>query len=253
MDRLASFDHSGAMATMKPLERRPRRWLTRRGESARETILRAAVACFVEVGYARTTMSEVAKHAGVTRGQVQHHFATTRDLLLAAVRWLHAEIGRELDESLAQAAGRDIVETAVVALWNHAGGPMQTAARELTAAARTDAGLRQVLDESRAGIEGDRNDRLRHLYREVIELDPEGFAMLADYMEVFLHGLSETAFATDDAARKRALLEFFMANIRRFWTDRGKSAALTPKQVGSRAASSRGKPQLQLSSRRRRL
>jgi AcrR family transcriptional regulator len=223
----------------KPLERPARRWLTRRGELARETILRAAVRCLVEVGYARTTMSEVAKQAGATRGQVQHHFATTRDLLLAAVRWLHDEIARELNRSLAAAEGRDIVETAVMALWTHAAGPLHTAARELTAAARTDPELRRVLDESRADIEGERNDRLRHLYREVLELDPAGFAMLADYMQVFLHGLAETTFATDDAARKAALLAFFMDNIRRFWTDRGKSAALTPEEVGSRAASPR--------------
>jgi AcrR family transcriptional regulator len=223
--------------------RPPRRWLTQRGERVRQVILRAAAQCFVDVGYARTTMSEVAKQAGITRGQVQHHFATTGDLLAAAVRWLHAEIGRELDEALAadETVGRDIVEAAVSVLWKHAGGPLQTAARELTAAARTDPELRQVLDESRAEIEGDRNDRLRHLYREVIELDPAGFAMLADYMQVFLQGLSETEFATDDAARKDALLAFFMANIRRFWTDRGKTAPLTPKQVGSRAALPRGK------------
>ncbi len=229
---------SGAPASERP----PRRWLTRRGESARETILRAAVDCFVEVGYVRTTMSEVAKHAGATRGQVQHHFATTGDLLLAAVRWLHAEIGRELDAGLAarRGDGGSIAGAAVSVLWQHASGPLQTAARELTAAARTDPELRRVLDESRAEIEAERNGRLRHLYHEILELDPAGFAMLADYMQVFLHGLAETTFAGDDAARKAALLDFFVGNIRRFWTDRGKPPdAVTPGEVRERAAAPR--------------
>ncbi len=230
------------MTTIDPIERPRRRWVTRRGENARETILRAAVLCFVEVGYARTTMSEVAKRAGVTRGQVQHHFATTGDLLTAAVRWLHAGIGRELDAGLA-ARGSDaggIAEAAVSVLWAAASGPLQTASRELTAAARTHTELRRVLDESRAEIEAERNDRLRHLYREMLEMDPAGFAMLADYMQVFLHGLAETTFAGDDGARKAALLAFFVGNIRRFWTDRGKTPdAVSLGEVSDRAAAPR--------------
>jgi AcrR family transcriptional regulator len=234
--------HSVAMSATEPLSRPPRRWVTRRGESARDAILRAAVHCFVEVGYARTTMSEVAKQAGVTRGQVQHHFATTGDLLLAAVRWLHAEIGRELDAGLAaqQGDGCSIAGAAVSVLWAHAAGPLQTASRELTAAARTDPELRRVLDESRAEIEAGRNDRLSRLYHEVLELDPAGFAMLADYMQVFLHGLAETTFDGNDEGRKAALLEFFVGNIRRFWTDRGKTPdAVSPGEVRKRAGSPR--------------
>ena len=242
MDRTGDFAHSAVTPTATRTLRPTRRWLTRRGESARETILRAAVDCFVEVGYARTTMSEVAKQAGVTRGQVQHHFATTRDLLLAAVRWLHAEIGRELDEGLAahDGAGGSIAETSVSVLWANAAGPFQTASRELTAAARTDPELRRVLDDSRAEIEAERNGRLGHLYREIVELDPAGFAMLADYMQVFLHGLAETSFASDDSPRKAALLAFFVGNIRRFWTDRGKSPdAVSASDVRERAATPR--------------
>ena len=232
-----------AEETVHESARPRRRWLTQRGERVRGVILRAAVQCFVEVGYGRTTMSEVAKQAGVTRGQVQHHFATTPDLLAAAVRWLHAEIGRELDAGLAARDGArgSLAETAVSVLWAHASGPLQTAARELTAAARTDPELRRVLDESRAEIEAERNGRLRHLYRELLELDPPGFAMLADYMQVFLHGLAETSFASDEAARKAALLDFFVSNIRRFWTDRGKSPdAVSTGQVRDRAAIPRG-------------
>jgi AcrR family transcriptional regulator len=239
---MPTADASTPIASGRPR----RRWRTRRGENARELILRAAVECFVQVGYARTTMSEVAKQAGVTRGQVQHHFATTGDLLLAAVRWLHREIGRELDAGLAarQGEGGSIAEAAVSVLWERASGTLQTAARELTAAARSDPELRRVLDESRAEIEAGRDERLGHLYRELQELDPAGFAMLADYMQVFLHGLAETTFAHDDAARKGALLEFFVGNIRRFWTDRGKSPdAVTPGDVRTRAAAPRGRPE----------
>ena len=220
-------------------DRPSRRWVTRRGERGQQDILRATIRSFADIGYARTTTSEVAKRAGVTRGLVQHHFPSTAHLLRAAVERLRAEMDLEFDEGLARASreGHDIVEDAVTVTLALAGGPLQAAWRQLQAAARTDPELAAVLDEGRAEAEAGRRARLRRLYPEVAALDPAGFDLLADYMQLFVAGLAEATYAERDAERKAALIAFHIATIRRFWADRGQSPApVGAATVGERAA-----------------
>ncbi len=49
-------------------------------------ILDATIQCFLELGYHRTTTTEIAKRAHVTRGAVQYYFPTTPDVLRAHAR-----------------------------------------------------------------------------------------------------------------------------------------------------------------------
>jgi hypothetical protein len=60
----------------------PRR---RNPEASRAAILAAARAAFAEQGYARATMREIARRAGVTHGLVTLHFTSKEQLFLAAV------------------------------------------------------------------------------------------------------------------------------------------------------------------------
>lgn len=50
-------------------------------ERRREELLDAAERAYAERGISRTTVSDVARAAGVTRGLVYHYFPTTQDLL----------------------------------------------------------------------------------------------------------------------------------------------------------------------------
>jgi AcrR family transcriptional regulator len=58
---------------------------TREPEARRSAILAAARAAFSEHGYAKTTIREVARRAGVTHGLVMMHFSSKEKLFLAAV------------------------------------------------------------------------------------------------------------------------------------------------------------------------
>lgn len=60
------------------------RW-HRRPEERRPEILAAAKALFAEVGYARTTIADVAKKAGVSAATVSHYFGTKAGLFEAMV------------------------------------------------------------------------------------------------------------------------------------------------------------------------
>ncbi|MFC4469548.1 TetR family transcriptional regulator [Streptomyces xiangluensis] len=64
----------------KPLRKR-----RRDPEGHRAAILEAARHTFTERGYARTTLREIARRAGVTHGLISRHFSTKERLFLAAV------------------------------------------------------------------------------------------------------------------------------------------------------------------------
>ncbi|MFG2742266.1 TetR/AcrR family transcriptional regulator [Streptomyces chartreusis] len=63
----------------------PPRRRRRDPEGHRAAILEAARHTFAERGYARTTLREIARRAGVTHGLITRHFASKERLFLAAV------------------------------------------------------------------------------------------------------------------------------------------------------------------------
>jgi len=73
-------DLSAGQAVMKPPAAR-----RRNAEASRAAILAAARAAFAELGYARATMRDIARRAGVTHGLVTLHFTSKEQLFLAAV------------------------------------------------------------------------------------------------------------------------------------------------------------------------
>jgi Bacterial regulatory proteins, tetR family/Tetracyclin repressor-like, C-terminal domain len=69
----------------------PRR--RRNPDASREAILTAAREVFTERGYARATIREIARRAGVTHGLVMRHFGTKEKLLVAALPGPRAAAG----------------------------------------------------------------------------------------------------------------------------------------------------------------
>ncbi len=59
-----------------------------KGLKTKYRIIKSAVGLFARYGYHRTTVSEIARMAGVTTGAVFHHFPTKEDLLKEVIKWL---------------------------------------------------------------------------------------------------------------------------------------------------------------------
>ncbi|RAQ98314.1 TetR family transcriptional regulator [Thermogemmatispora tikiterensis] len=62
----------------------------------REQLLQAALSCFLEQGYAATTLEEIARRAGTTRGAIQWHFGSKADLFNTLVREQYKRAARKL-------------------------------------------------------------------------------------------------------------------------------------------------------------
>ncbi len=66
----------------------------------RETILSAAENAFVNPGFTKSSMDEIAKSARVTRGAIYHHFSNKSALFEAVYRGLAAEINAQISSRL---------------------------------------------------------------------------------------------------------------------------------------------------------
>ena len=67
--------------------------------ATRARLIDATIDCILEEGFYRASSNQIAKHAGVTWGVIQHHFGTREALLLAAFQ----EGMRELIDTLESA------------------------------------------------------------------------------------------------------------------------------------------------------
>src|SRR4051794_19996238 len=96
-----------------------------RSERTRELLLDATIACLVELGYARTTVHEICRRAGLSRGAQQHHFTTKADLMTSALEHLFKRLGEEIESSLPPGPAR--LETGIDLLWRGGARPPSAA------------------------------------------------------------------------------------------------------------------------------
>jgi AcrR family transcriptional regulator len=137
---LASAHTAGVVPT-----RRPRTQAERSAET-QDALLEATVASLVELGYARTSTTEIVRRAGVSRGAQVHHFPTKGDLVVAAVEHVFARQERAfVDAFEALPPAEQTLPRAIDLLWSIFDGPAYPAVLELIVAARTDDALAVVV------------------------------------------------------------------------------------------------------------
>lgn len=122
-----------------PGRTRGHRTQAERREHTRNALLHATIDCLVELGYARTSVSEICTRAGVSKGAVQHHFTTKAELMAAAIEHLTSRIRAEFAADQASLPdGAALIDTGIDLIWQGFSGTLASAAMELWVAARTD-------------------------------------------------------------------------------------------------------------------
>jgi AcrR family transcriptional regulator len=155
---------------------RERRTNAERTASTRAKLLEATAALLAEVGYARTSTTEISRRAGVSRGAQLHHFPTKVDLVAAAMAYILDRRVEELRAILTTLPeGPDRFDTAIDVLWSMAQGPTFEAWFEMVAAARTDPELRPLM----AAVADHLNEIIRQVWAELFPA-PEGVDATTD-------------------------------------------------------------------------
>src|SRR5512144_1268885 len=123
-----------------------RRTQEERTAAMKVRLLEATVECLFELGYAKTTTTEIAKRAGVSRGAQLHHFPTKAELVITAIDYVLNKRHKEFVSAFASLpAEANRAAVAIDLLWSIVSGPTFFAWLELMMAARTDAELRPVV------------------------------------------------------------------------------------------------------------
>jgi AcrR family transcriptional regulator len=190
-----------------PSARDARRHQTKKSIATRNSILDATIQCFLELGYHRTTTTEIAKRANVTRGAVQYYFPTTPDVLRASIdhmidQWIET-YAEELRKMPAQ---EKRLQGGVDIYWRFVQNPLFVAWQELQAASRTDPELHEIVKEAGKRYDERRLELGREVYGEVASIDDPNFAVARDLLRVALEGLSVAEFGNDKDQRQEAVI-----------------------------------------------
>jgi len=68
----------------------------------REQILQAAIICFSRKGYHLTTMDDIVKESGMSKGSLYWHFKGKKDILFAVMNWYLGQLTEEMKIAIQQ-------------------------------------------------------------------------------------------------------------------------------------------------------
>lgn len=169
-----------------------------------EKLLDATIALVVERGYRNTSLPEICKRAGVSRGAQVHHYPTKEALVAGAIEHLLGRRVRELGERLSTEGAFDLKDAASK-LWSIYTGDTFYAWLELVVAARTEPELQSFL----ADVDRRFATRAEMLVQKFLlphVEDREEIAATARLILAMFDGLAtHRILSRDDGAAKRAL------------------------------------------------
>lgn len=132
---------------------RIRRTNVERTAQTQKGLLEATIDCLCRFGYGATTTHLVAELAGVSRGAMNHHFATKADLMVAAVRYAWRKEFAEIDVELAKVEeGLPRFRAMIDVHWDIVQRPEDTAIHEVRIGSRSDPVLAQAVQPIMADI-----------------------------------------------------------------------------------------------------
>jgi AcrR family transcriptional regulator len=111
----------------------------------RDKLVKAAVKCLHERGFAATTLANVADAAGVSRGAITHHFPSKAELALTVVRAVHDEDMAWYRTQTAKFEPRELMLQLPKMMWQVLSRPAGIAVMEIFLGARSDPELAERL------------------------------------------------------------------------------------------------------------
>lgn len=185
---------------------RPRNTQDQRSALMRTKLLDATIECLAEKGYCRTTTTDIAVRAGVSRGAQLHHFPAKIELVTAAVRHLAEKRLAYLRSKAPHLEGKpDRISAGIDLLWSVFYGPWFNVAIELWIAARTDPELCAAVYPTEQHMATAFESLWRDLFGEIAST-PQ-FRDVLRLTLYIMRGMTLEGMLKKDDRRRRALLE----------------------------------------------
>jgi AcrR family transcriptional regulator len=198
---------------------REHRTQAQRTAATRRRLLDATVACLAELGYSRTSTTEIVRRAGVSRGAQVHHFPTKADLVASALDHVFERRNAEFRAAFAEVPeGTSKAVAAIDLLWSMFEGTTFDAFLELAVAARTEPELQARLATVMHRFHANVGETFRELFPA-----PGGPGSLPDVAPSFifalLDGLALHRIAEDDPSPIADVLDMAKSLARLFMPD----------------------------------
>jgi AcrR family transcriptional regulator len=189
-------------------------WQAQKSAATRTLIVEAAIKCFVDLGYSRTTTTAIAARAGLSRGAMLHHFPAKVDIVRAAVDYLHAKRLKAFRRAAQRSSsGGDRLRANLDAYWQHVRHPMFVAFFELVVAARTDPELAEILRPAQEAFEREWHRTAREVFTEWRTEDAT-FDIALDLTRYVLEGMGIGFLVNKDTERDRRVIDYLERNLR---------------------------------------
>ncbi len=190
-----------------------RRTQAERRAATQRALLDATILTLRELGYAKTTTTEIVARAGVSQGALFKHYPTKEALLSAAAEALCASLFPRFRAAMKGGKkGDDAVEQAIRGLWPVFKTDEVRVLHELYAAAPTEPGLKKALIPVLQAHRSNILDQSKSMFPELAELP--GFEGAVELVLTTMTGAAIMLFAGKDLAREKALLEGLVAVAR---------------------------------------
>lgn len=194
--------------------RGPAGWQAQKSAATRTLIVEAAIRCFVELGYARTTTTAIAERAGLSRGAMLHHFPAKIEAVRAAVQYLHDKRLRAFRRSISRTGPTqaDRVRQSVEAYWAHVRHPTFVAFFELSVAARTDGELAAILAPMQDAFDHAWYETAREVFPEW-DAREDAFETVIGVVRYAMEGMAIPYRAHGETERDKRMLRYLEARL----------------------------------------
>jgi AcrR family transcriptional regulator len=181
-------------------------------QTTRERILDVALDLFVEKGYEKTSLREIAERMGFTKAALYYHFASKSELLMALHLRLHRLTEAALDElgegPVTMRAWEDFLDQAI--------DKMQANGKLFAMHQRNQSAFEQLHSEGHEGQHAELEERLRSLLSDRTMTTGQRVRMAAAFSAAFVTSmLANDVFGGVDAAEFGAALRGVVHDILR--------------------------------------
>ena len=186
-------------------------WQAQKSAMMRDTILDAALECFISIGYASTTTARIAERAGVSRGAMLHHFPSKTELIKAAVEHLHSKLvelyASSIDDITHDLPVDERNRQGLQGYWDYLSSDLYKAYHELCVAGRNDPELQGILEDSVKRFDQNVKDANQHLFPEWSGRG-ELFDLAMDITKFLMEGMAVSQIVGQREQRIQRMIDY---------------------------------------------
>lgn len=203
-------------------------WQARKSAMTRQRVLDATIECFVKRGYSNVTTGNVIEQANISRGTLLHHFPSKKELIQAAVEYLHDKLLEDYTSRVAQIPksleGPERRRAGLYAAWDYMTSDLAVAYHEMCIAGIRDPELEDVLQQSLTQFEQHTHEKNMELFSEWVGTG-EMYYLAMDISQFLMQGMAYGQIKKDREKRVKQLIEYLADRLEEMFLEDDSTAA----------------------------